>query len=301
MKHVIKKAASYVRGRLSKYRNRAKFEELVKAGFPAAFTPAARFFLDESTLDPDARAKADKVEAIRAAIAAGGDTPVEILYSPTPGSSGNEVTPDIRPSHGKILSYTMKQAAQTGKGRRWGLFLHLCARAAQSPTILELGACVGISGCYLSSTPSCRKFITIEGSPSLARLAEQSLKKMGGPAVVYNKLFDDALDTILPEVESLDFVFIDGHHEKVATIHYFQRVTPKLAPGAIVVFDDISWSADMRECWNQVAADQGFSDAVDCGEIGVCIWNPDAGGPRYWDLQEVWGKTPIGDPHGWKK
>ena len=114
-------------------------------------------------------------------------------------------------------------------------------------------------------------------------------------------LFDDALDEILPQVEEIDFAFIDGHHEKVATIHYFERLMPKLSPNALVVFDDISWSFDMRECWDYLVNQRGFTDAMDCGTVGVCIWNPSELSPaKYWDMQTILGKEPIGDPNGWK-
>ena len=99
----------------------------------------------------------------------------------------------------------------------------------------------------------------------------------------------------------IDFAFIDGHHEKLATIHYFNRLVPKLSPGALVVFDDISWSFDMRECWEYMVKQKGFSDALDFGDLGICIWNHSGfSSTKYWDLQELLGRQTIGDPHGWK-
>jgi len=267
---------------------KGKFDALVEEGLPSVVIPAMRYLLDGRIIDPEISLLADNIETIRNEIAAGGDALVEILYSPTPGSSGTKVTRDLRPAPGKVLQFTMRQVAQTGKDKKWGTFLHLCARSARSETILELGSCVGISGCYLSSSPYCRKFITVEGSAPLAKIAENSLRQISNKATVYNNLFDDALDEILPQLKEIDFAFIDGHHEKVATIHYFERLAPKLSPGALVVFDDISWSFDMRECWKYLAKQKGFTDALDCGNVGVCIWNPSAlSPPMYWDLQEI--------------
>jgi predicted O-methyltransferase YrrM len=283
------------------FKRRRRFDTLTEEGLPSVVGPAIRYLLDGKIVEPEISTLIHKIESIRNDIAAGGDTPIEIFYSPKPGSSGGRVARDLRPAPGEVLQFTMRQVARTGKDKKWGTFLHLCARSAQSETILELGSCVGISGCYLSSSPYCREFITVEGSAPLAKIAEHSLRQMGDNAVVYNKLFDDALDEILPQLEEVDFAFIDGHHEKVATIHYFERVSSKLSPGALVVFDDISWSYDMRECWEYLAQEVGFTDAVDCGVLGICFWNPSITSPtKYWNLQEVLGRQAIGDPHGWK-
>src|SRR6185312_4343070 len=112
---------------------------------------------------------------------------------------------------------------------------------------LELGACAGISAIYLSSAPQMKSLITVEGSAPLAGLAAESLQPFSHARVV-NALFDDAIDAELPGVK-LDLAYIDGHHEKVATIHYFNKIRPYLQPGAVVIFDDVSWSRDMREAW----------------------------------------------------
>lgn len=286
---------------LVQVKRKRRFDALVQKGLPSVVEPALRYLLDGKIIEPEISTLVHNIENIRNEIAAGGDTPVEIFYSPQPGSSGAKVTPDLHPTPGNVLQFTMSQVARTGKDKKWGTFLHLCARSAQSETILELGSCVGISGCYLSGSPYCKKFITVEGSTTLARIAQNSLSKISDNAIVYNKLFDDALDEILPHMHKIDFAFIDGHHEKVATIHYFERLSPILSPGALVVFDDISWSYDMRECWEYLAKQAVFSDAIDCGVVGVCIWNPSELSPsKYWDLQEILGRQTIGDPHGWK-
>ncbi|HKY01488.1 MAG TPA: class I SAM-dependent methyltransferase [Burkholderiales bacterium] len=276
-----------------------KLRKLVREGLPNPIVPALQFLV-EGVLDERAQAVAKKVEAIRAQIAARGNERVDILYSPLPGSSGTEASADMRPAHGEVMQFTMAQVANTGKKQQWATALYLLAEASKAKVILELGSCAGISACYLASSPYCKVLHTIEGAPALARLAQESLNKVGSNGVVHAALFDEALDKLLPVIEPIGFAYIDGHHEKVATIHYWQRIAPKLAPGAMVVFDDISWSNDMRACWDHIVEQPKFTDAFDLGTIGVCI----AGGqakPRIWDLQGVVGRTPIGQPHGWKK
>ncbi|RWQ56575.1 MAG: hypothetical protein EOS82_03530 [Mesorhizobium sp.] len=280
---------------------RSKLRSLPGNGFPQIALPATAYLLSERA-DVPAEKIADRIEAERKRLASFGSQKVDILYSPKPGSAGSEATVDLRPSHGEIMQFTMEQVARTGKTRRWGLFMHLLAREHRSANLLELGTCAGISGSYIGSSPHCRHLTTIEGSPALAELARSVLPLTVKNPTVVNSLFDEALDVILPTIEPIDFLFIDGHHEKIATIHYWQRIRSKLNDGALVVFDDISWSQDMRNGWNEIVREPHFSHAMDFGVVGVCIYrkggtNP----PRQWDLRTVAGVGKgVGNPHGWK-
>ncbi|MFC1792139.1 O-methyltransferase [Planctomycetota bacterium] len=194
----------------------------------------------------------------------------------------------------------MDKIATTGKNRRWGTVLYLLARSFRSTTVLEFGSCAGISACYLSSAPSVNKLITVEGSKDLAIIAEDSLARFAGKSKVVNSLFDDAIDNELPMLEGkIDYVYIDGHHEKIATIHYFDKLLPYLMENALVVFDDISWSYDMREAWDILRKREEFSHAMDLGVIGVCILKDNIRkktAPENWNLQPIVGKRRIHTP-----
>nr|WP_240193517.1 class I SAM-dependent methyltransferase [Desulfobulbus alkaliphilus] len=197
----------------------------------------------------------------------------------------------------------MERVALTGKNKIWGSVLYLLARESKAQTILELGSCAGISAAYLSASEHCEVLHTIEGSAALSRLAQDTLEKLDRKAIVHNALFDDALDDILPQIELIDLAFIDGHHEKVATIHYWERIAPKTRPGSIIIFDDIAWSQDMRDAWLYLSKQPAFCDAADFGPIGVCICGEQSGvdETRYWDLQSLLGKQQVGQPHGWSR
>ena len=281
---------------------RAKLKRMFDQGLPRNFEVPLRFLLDQKLKDANTKALVQKIEGIRKEIASEGTKKISIMYSPKPGTSGEDTSESARPKHGKELYFTMEEIAITGKNQYWGTFLHLLASCSKSKTIVELGSCAGISGCYLSSSPLCERFVTVEGSDSLARLAQKNLIQVNDKAIVYNMLFDDAMDIFLPKMEQgIDFVFIDGHHEKVATIHYFERVRPYLVRGGVVVFDDISWSHDMREAWSYLSKRKEFTHSLDLGAIGVCIWDGDSSqNPLYWDIQPAIGKVSIGNPHGWK-
>ena len=296
---LIRRIAKKVKLSATSSSNMKKVEELLKLGFPKQMKSSMEYLVT-GKLDKNANAVAVYAEGRRQEIASEGDKKIPIFYSPKPGSAGG----DARPEPGKELTFTMKQVAATGKSKKWGVVLYLIARDFESNTVFELGACAGISAMYLSSAQSVEKLITVEGSEPLAEIAKESLKKCKYARVV-NSLFDEAIDLELSAGDKVDLAYIDGHHEKVATIHYLNRLFPFLKGGAVVLFDDVSWSSDMREAWEVVSKNPKFSHAIDFGTIGVCILKTaledSESNTKYWNLQPILGETKIGDPHGWKK
>lgn len=305
MNNLLKKALRYTGTHVYKPVRYCRLKKLVSERLPSTVLPAIHFLVHGKT-ELDAAEVANKMENIRSNIAAEGKQSVEILYSPKPGESINEkdITPELRPAHGESMMFTMEQVAQTGKSRSWGIVLYLLARECKAEVILELGSCAGISGGYLAASEYCKVLHTIEGSAPLAALASETISQISPKFEVHNALFDEALDDLLPKLDHVDLAFIDGHHEKVATIHYWQRIAPKMRAGGIVIFDDVSWSQDMRDCWNYISMQHEFSHAFDLGSIGVCICGDPPSThttrPCYWDLQPVVGRKRIGTPHGWK-
>lgn len=140
---------------------------------------------------------------------------------------------------------------------------------------LELGTSLGISASYqvlaLKSNGHGR-FVTIEGSQSIAKIAEQTLEELGySNFAVHVGKFKDVLPDILPSISTVDFVFIDGHHDKVATKEYFETVFPFLSDKSIVIFDDIDWSKGMGEFWNDMNRDSRVKFSFDLFRWGVCF------------------------------
>jgi len=173
---------------------------------------------------------------------------------------------------------------------RWGTFLYLCANATRAKTILELGSSAGISGCYLASARDCQRFITVEGSSELAKLAEANLSRVGRNFDVVNASFTDALDRILPALRHrVDMAYIDGDKQKHALCRSFERLAPHLNSGSVVVFDDIHWSSEMRETWQVLRRWKGFSYAINAGRFGVCFWTGDRVEAKTFDLYKFAG------------
>lgn len=268
-----------------------KLCEASNTGFPEVLVVPTRFMIS-GQMPERAKLLSDRIENIRSSIAAHVDMNATVIYSPSPGATHENYEGQAIPKEGDFKKFSFKKLAmETSLSKQQGIFVMLCANESKAKTILELGSCVGVGSAYLASSEHCLDFYTVEGSSELAAVAEKSIKEIrSGPFRVCNALFDEALDELLPTMSiGIDMVWIDGHHEKLATLYYLNRLKPYLNCGAMVLFDDIYWSDDMLEAWKEVQKEPGFSDCVSLGSLGVCLWDNSFEKSRIWNFESYIG------------
>ena len=159
----------------------------------------------------------------------------------------------------------------------WSLLLFKLIKEFQPVSCLELGTCLGISGAYQAAALKVNNegtLITLEGAESLASRARHHFVSLGldNVSVVVGR-FQDTLDEVLDRCGSLDYAFIDGHHDEHATLAYFEKIGPFLSPGAVLVFDDISWSDGMKRAWRSIEKTEKITVSVNMREMGICIFD----------------------------
>lgn len=163
------------------------------------------------------------------------------------------------------------------KSYKWCFLLFNLIRKFRPSVCLELGTACGISSAYQAAALELNnhgKIITIEGSKSLALLAKNNFEKLNFERVeVITGRFQDNMEDVLNNNKLLDFVFIDGHHDKKATLNYFRQIIPNLNNNAIIIFDDISWSSGMKEAWKIVKVNKNLKVIIDLYKIGICIFS----------------------------
>lgn len=190
------------------------------------------------------------------------------------GSADADLT-ETEMEEGRPKTLTVAEACRVSKPRRWALLLFHLVRNLRPRVCVELGTCIGVSAAYQAAAMRLNgegRLITLEGARPLAELAADNLASLGlDHAHVVPGRFQDTLGGVLLEFASVDFVFIDGHHDEHATLQYFSQVAPHLAPGAAVVLDDIGWSPGMTRAWKAIAASPGVELAIDLGAMGLCI------------------------------
>jgi hypothetical protein len=136
----------------------------------------------------------------------------------------------------------------------------------------------------------------------LAKIAESNLSQMSNNFDLFNTLFDFALDQILPNLtQTIDVAYIDGNHEKTATLNYLERLKPHLSQNGIVLFDDIHWTKDMEEAWQVIYQCQGFSYTIDLGRIGLGVWDGKIAHPKTYSLATYTDYWQRGKPKIYQK
>ena len=175
---------------------------------------------------------------------------------------------------GKVTTTTYGEICQGSKPALWALLLFKLIRTIQPELEIELGTCIGISAAYQSAAQHLNvkgRLITIEGSEAIATLAKKNIESLNlnNVEILCGK-FKEVLPELLEKTSVVDYVFIDGHHDERATIDYFELLLPHLSPGAIVVFDDISWSKGMRRAWEKIRNNSTVLFSLDLKMLGIC-------------------------------
>ena len=162
------------------------------------------------------------------------------------------------------------------KNKKFAKLLFRIVNYYQPQTIIELGTSFGITACYMACANKKSEVYTFEGSKAIADIASLNFKKAGLQNInlVRGKFDDTFLDT-LTTIHKAGLAFLDGNHRKSATLEYFTQLQKKSAPGSIFIFDDIHWSLDMEEAWEQIQQHPSVTLTIDLFFIGLVFFNPD--------------------------
>ncbi len=140
--------------------------------------------------------------------------------------------------------------------------------------IIELGTSLGIGTLYLALPNSASKVYTIEGCPKIAALARQNfLIAQANNITSKVGVFEKELPKVIDEIDHVDFVYFDGHHNYQATINYFNVCLAKASKNAIFIFDDIYWSRGMAKAWSQIKQHPSVSISFDMFRFGITFVN----------------------------
>jgi predicted O-methyltransferase YrrM len=167
----------------------------------------------------------------------------------------------------------------------YGKLLSRTSNYFGAANILELGTGTGISALYLASGPSVNRFITLEGNPELAAIANGMINKLGltNSEVIVGD-FNKTLVEALRKIGKVDLVFIDGDHRKQSTISYYESILPYAHNDTILVFDDINWSAEMQEAWQNIIARPEVSLSLDFYRMGMVFFRKEIRQPQHLQL-----------------
>lgn len=167
-------------------------------------------------------------------------------------------------------------ARHAAKPAKYGRLLYRLADHYNCHEILELGTSLGLSTAYLASTPSVNKVTTLEGAELIAARAKQNLESLSLPPVqIITGNFDNTLGLSLAKNPRPDLVFFDGNHRKEPTLRYFRQCLSTADENSIFVFDDIHWSAEMEEAWQEICKTEAVTCSIDLFFVGIVFFKKD--------------------------
>ena len=143
----------------------------------------------------------------------------------------------------------------------------------QPKNILELGTSLGMGTIHLASGNSGAKVTTVDACKNTVEVAQLNFAKLNLQNIeVVNAKFEDYL--MQKRGKIFDLVYIDGHHDGKALKKYLRLLSAVTDENTIFLLDDIRWSKDMFESWNEIISLEDFHLTMDLFRMGIIIRRP---------------------------
>ncbi len=167
-------------------------------------------------------------------------------------------------------------AASSLKNKKFAQLLFRIAKYYGPSTIVELGTSFGITTGYLACANERSKVFTLEGSTFIGEIAQHNFKK----AHLHNidflpGDFEKSIPVLLGKIKNIDMAFVDGNHRKQATLFYFSECLKRSTTSSIFIFDDIHWSLEMEEAWEEIKSHPSVTLTIDLFFIGLVFFSLD--------------------------
>lgn len=171
----------------------------------------------------------------------------------------------------------IKDIASTSlKTIKYAQLLFRIARHYEAKTIVELGTSLGVTTCYLACANPGSKVFTFEGAKNIANIARENFEKCDLKNIeLIEGDFEKTLAENSDKIQNVNLLFIDGNHRKEATIKYFNFFLQKSDTRSIFIFDDIHWSKEMEEAWEEIRKQECVTMTIDLFFLGLVFFSKD--------------------------
>lgn len=176
------------------------------------------------------------------------------------------------------------KAKQTGLPALYGRLLFNTAQYFNAKKILELGTATGISTMYLGAAGATR-LVSLEGNRELVAIAQDQLNqlKLSNVELIAGD-FNSTLSTALGKLGVVDMAFIDGDHQFASTIKYYEAILPYTHNDTVLVFDDINWSIEMQDAWQNIISRPEITLSLDFHRLGMVFFRKEFRQPQHLKL-----------------
>jgi predicted O-methyltransferase YrrM len=136
-----------------------------------------------------------------------------------------------------------------------------------------LGTSFGISTMFMAASCPGALVYTIEGCPAIAEIAYQNFNIAGLTNIrLITGSFDEKLAVVSDTCIKPGLVFIDGNHRKDPVLNYFRQIVELSDNKTVIVIDDIYYSKEMEEAWNEIKLNEKVSVTVDIFRMGIVFF-----------------------------
>lgn len=141
-------------------------------------------------------------------------------------------------------------------------------------SILELGTSLGFSAAALSLGFPSAKVETVEGDPAIAQWAKENHTLLDLDNIILHECtIADYLERKSLRGGQIDVLYMDGHHDGLATMTYFNNLLPFFSKKTVVIVDDILWSRDMHNAWEQLRKNPRVKASLAYERIGFLFFS----------------------------
>lgn len=159
------------------------------------------------------------------------------------------------------------------KSPKYAQLLFRVVNYLKSTNILELGTSLGITTLYLATPNKKSNVVTLEGCPETAGIANQNFQKLQlNNITIATGNFNQTLTEVLKKNIEFDCVFFDGNHQKEPTLEYFKQCLDHISQNSFFIFDDIHWSGEMEQTWQEIKKHQRVTLTIDLFQFGLVFF-----------------------------
>nr|WP_262910392.1 class I SAM-dependent methyltransferase [Pontibacter silvestris] len=175
---------------------------------------------------------------------------------------------------GNSVNRKVKELAQnSAKPPKYAQLLFRLANHFQPQVVFDLGTSLGLTTSYLAKACKKASIYSFEGCANISRVAKDNFKQLKLKNI---RLIEGNLDTTLMQqlqkIERLDFVFFDGNHRHEPTMCYFNACLQKKHELSVFVVDDIYWSKEMKQAWQEIKKHPEVLQTVDLFFVGLVFF-----------------------------
>jgi predicted O-methyltransferase YrrM len=153
----------------------------------------------------------------------------------------------------------------------------------QPESILEIGTSLGLATSALALGNPKATITTLEGCPNTANQCQFQLQKFNinnvkSVITEFNDYLQNCSKKLLglqsdpDSYRDCNLIYFDGNHSKKATLEYFELLLPTINNDTLWIFDDIHWSAEMEDAWENIKNHPKVTVTIDTFQWGLVFF-----------------------------